>query len=66
MFRSPLPPPEIGPTGPTGVTGPTGPTAVGCCPCNNILDNPGFDEPAVVGDPVPGWNQARSRVSKRS
>ncbi|MBK5474236.1 collagen-like protein [Bacillus sp. TH19] len=62
-FGPPLPPPEIGPTGPTGptgVTGPTGPTAVGCCPCNNILDNPGFDEPAVVGDPVPGWNQAGS------
>ncbi|PFK06956.1 hypothetical protein COJ05_31660, partial [Bacillus cereus] len=37
-------------------TGPTGPTAVGCCPCTNILDNPGFDEPPVVGDPVPGWN----------
>ncbi|WP_234932005.1 collagen-like protein [Bacillus thuringiensis] len=49
-----------GPTGSTGSTGPTGPTgstAVGCCPCTNLLDNPGFDFPGVVGDAVPGWVQ---------
>lgn len=46
-----------GPTGATGNTGPTGPPAEVCCPCTNVLDNPGFDEPAVVGDTVPGWIQ---------
>jgi len=65
-FGPHLPPPEIGPTGPTGPTGstgstgptgPTGPTAVGCCPCTNVLDNPGFDELPIITDPVPGWNQ---------
>ncbi|PGS14818.1 hypothetical protein COC45_08585 [Bacillus cereus] len=65
-FFPPVPLPQIGPTGstgptgptgPTGSTGPTGPTAVACCPCTNILDNPGFDEPPLVGDLVPGWNQ---------
>lgn len=39
----------------TGVTGPTGPAATACCPCTNVLDNPGFDEPATPGTPVPGW-----------
>lgn len=62
-FLPPVPPPQIGPTGPTGPsgstgpTGPTGPTAVACCPCTNVLDNPGFDEPPLITDPVPGWNQ---------
>ncbi|PGT67482.1 hypothetical protein COD14_19690, partial [Bacillus cereus] len=46
-----------GPTGTTGPTGPTGPTAIGCCPCTNILDNPGFDVPGIPGDAVPGWVQ---------
>ncbi|OFD59084.1 hypothetical protein BWGOE6_27280 [Bacillus mycoides] len=46
-----------GATGATGPTGPTGPTAVGCCPCTNVLDNPGFDVPGVTGDAVPGWVQ---------
>ncbi|PGD60140.1 hypothetical protein COE84_20785 [Bacillus wiedmannii] len=74
-FFPPVPPPEIGPTGATGPTGPTGatgptgptgptgatgPTAVGCCPCNNILNNPGFDIPPIGVDPVPGWNQVGS------
>ncbi len=57
MFSPPVPPPQVGPTGPTGATGPT---AVGCCPCNNVLNNPGFDIPPVGVDPVPGWNQAGS------
>ncbi|WP_459500378.1 collagen-like protein [Bacillus sp. C1] len=70
-FQCFIPSPGIGPIGPTGVTGsigptgstgstgpigPTGPVAQSCCPCTNLLDNPGFDEPAVVGEPVPGWN----------
>jgi len=66
-FLPPVPPPQVGPTGPTGATGPTGPTgatgvtgptgpaATACCPCTNVLDNPGFDEPATPGTPVPGW-----------
>ncbi|QWH04018.1 collagen-like protein (plasmid) [Bacillus mycoides] len=48
-FFPPLPVPEIGPTGPT---------VEACCPCTNLLDNPGFDEPAIAGDPIPGWKQS--------
>ncbi|MBJ7987945.1 collagen-like protein, partial [Bacillus cereus] len=50
-----------GATGVTGVTGPTGPTAPACCPCTNLLENPGFDIPGTTGttgDAVPGWIQA--------
>jgi hypothetical protein len=35
--------PSGGPPGPTGPTGPPGPAAAGCCPCTNLLANPGFD-----------------------
>lgn len=50
-FLPPVPLPQI------GATGPTGPTAIGCCPCTNILDNPGFDVPGIPGDAVPRWVQ---------
>ncbi|MGH0599615.1 collagen-like protein, partial [Bacillus mycoides] len=46
---------NTGATGPTGNTGATGPAATACCPCTNVLDNPGFDEPATPGVPIPGW-----------
>ncbi|OUB76718.1 hypothetical protein [Bacillus thuringiensis] len=48
-FLPPVPLPHVGPTGPTG------PAATVCCPCTNVLDNPGFDVPGVTGDAVPGW-----------
>lgn len=37
--------------------GPTRPPATACCPCTNLLRNPGFDQPSAVGGPaVPEWN----------
>jgi hypothetical protein len=33
---------------------PTGPTPTACCPCTNLLRNPGFDEPFGVTGP-PDW-----------
>ncbi|WP_309460806.1 hypothetical protein, partial [Bacillus pseudomycoides] len=33
---------------------PTGPTGPGCCPCNNLLHDPGFD--GTTGAFATGWN----------
>ncbi len=50
-----------GPTGATGATGVTGPTGEACCPCTNLLANPGFDLSAT-GAPPASWTSATATV----
>ncbi|WP_342498142.1 collagen-like protein [Bacillus sp. FSL K6-0923] len=50
-----------GPTGATGATGATGPTGEACCPCTNLLTNPGFDL-SDTGEPPASWTSATATV----
>lgn len=44
-----------------GPPGPPGPPAEVCCPCTNLLDNPGFNLSAVGGAPV-DWISSNATV----
>ena len=47
--------------GPQGPPGPPGPPAQACCPCTNLLVNPGFDL-SPEGAPPAGWVAGQATV----
>jgi hypothetical protein len=60
----PGPPGPPGPAGPQGAAGPAGPAGPQgpslCCPCINLLVNPGFDDGVAT---LPGWTGNATRTA---